>query len=360
MRVTSLMAFTVPPRRPGCPSRRARPHRRRRRANEGQARERARLRAHFRAVLAELTTADVAHLSAAQVASRTELIAELVRYARAGRFPRNLDFPGRYVPYFIDAAGTRCAMAHLIESTGAAALVAQVAATRNNTLVRELAGDPTLLEWLDRSGLSASEAARIQPAYCFTRGERCFCHHNDHAEGVLEGTFLKSIQDGRILVRVDAIHGASGGTQVGQEISVAATGLINPDAVLVPVRLDHLMRIYIDYAKSLPRDGTYPISCTGDLPVLSKADAIGAMLATKKSSPAASACGEYLSSIDSRWADTSAELHCGSTDSGGCSFGAGPPASPLALGTALAIAALWWRRRRRAVAARSRMDSTPP
>jgi hypothetical protein len=127
-------------------------------------REVARLRRHFREVLAELRGRDVAHLSSVQASMRERLINELTRYARRGKFPRNLDFPEKRTPYFIDSFGTRCAMAHLIESTGAAGLVARVAATLNNALVRDLEGDLELVAWLDRAGLTAAEAARIQPS----------------------------------------------------------------------------------------------------------------------------------------------------------------------------------------------------
>jgi len=56
-------------------------------------------------------------------------------------------------------------MAHLIERSGGSDLVRRVATTCNNARVRELAGDPELLAWLEREGLTTDEAARIQPAY---------------------------------------------------------------------------------------------------------------------------------------------------------------------------------------------------
>jgi hypothetical protein len=89
--------------------------------------EQARLRAHFRRVLLELEARDTGHLAAPQRQTRAHLIRELARYARLGRFPKNLDFPGARVPYFVDAFGTRCAMAHLIEATGERAFVARIA-----------------------------------------------------------------------------------------------------------------------------------------------------------------------------------------------------------------------------------------
>ena len=72
-------------------------------------------------------------------------------------------FSDRAMPYFIDADGTRCAMAHLLELGGAAALVARIANEKNNAFVEELANGQELPAWLDASGLSVAEAARIQP-----------------------------------------------------------------------------------------------------------------------------------------------------------------------------------------------------
>jgi hypothetical protein len=56
-------------------------------------------------------------------------------------------------------------MAYLIDRSGRRDIVDKVAASRNNAYIRELADDPALVAWLDSSGLSVAEAARIQPAY---------------------------------------------------------------------------------------------------------------------------------------------------------------------------------------------------
>jgi hypothetical protein len=128
----------------------------------------ARLQRHFAAVDAELRAADVSHLTAAQRAARTEAIDRLRVYASRAQFPHNHHRADR-TPVFIDEHGTRCAMAHLIEEADGAALVAKVAREQNLAYVPELAADlafqPELVAWLDRNGLSAAEAARIQPAY---------------------------------------------------------------------------------------------------------------------------------------------------------------------------------------------------
>lgn len=56
-------------------------------------------------------------------------------------------------------------MAHLIDSSGRRDIVARVAASRNTAHVAELAGDAALVDWLDEHGLTAAEAAQIQPEY---------------------------------------------------------------------------------------------------------------------------------------------------------------------------------------------------
>lgn len=132
-------------------------------------RETARLRAHFAQVDRELTARDVAHLTDAQRRARRTHIARLREYAAAGVFPRNTRHPGAYVPYFVDDSGTRCAMAFLIEQSGAGEYVAQVAARRNHAYIAEMARDAAigapLVAWLEANGLSLAEAARIQPSY---------------------------------------------------------------------------------------------------------------------------------------------------------------------------------------------------
>ena len=51
------------------------------------------------------------------------------------------------------------------DRSGRSDIVDKVAATRNNAYIHELVDDPALGAWLDESGLSVDEAARIQPSY---------------------------------------------------------------------------------------------------------------------------------------------------------------------------------------------------
>src|SRR5687767_10381562 len=145
-------------------------------ANEAHVRsEAARLRAHFDQVDVELRARIVAHLSTSQRANRAKLIAWLRDYRDAGEFPLNDKFAGEAVPFFRDSKGTLCAMAYLIDRSGRGDIVNHVASTRNNAYIRELVDNGNLVRWLDTWGLTAAEAARIQPAYdgggcCFIPG----------------------------------------------------------------------------------------------------------------------------------------------------------------------------------------------
>ncbi len=124
----------------------------------------ARIRAHLERVERDLRARDVTELTPAQRAARARHLDALREYRQRGIFPHNHDFEDR-TPYFVDAHGTHCAVAYLIARSGRVDLVRRVAATANNAYIPKLASDPELVTWLERNGLTAEEAARIQPAY---------------------------------------------------------------------------------------------------------------------------------------------------------------------------------------------------
>ena len=132
---------------------------------EFATREDARLRAHFVWVGAMLARSDVSALTPHQRGARAEQIRELRAYASTGAFPRNRSESSGRTPIFVARDGNRCAMAHLIEHSGNGALMARVARTANLAYIRDLAGDPELVAWLNRVGMSVAEAAMIQPSY---------------------------------------------------------------------------------------------------------------------------------------------------------------------------------------------------
>ena len=123
-----------------------------------------RLRAHFDSVDSELKSRDVSMLAPSQRARRAQLTSWLRDYRNAGQFPVNDKFDSP-TPFFRDSKGTLCAMAYLIQRSGRTDIVDKVEAKRNTAYIAELADDPSLIAWLDSSGLSVAEAGRIQPAY---------------------------------------------------------------------------------------------------------------------------------------------------------------------------------------------------
>jgi uncharacterized protein DUF4440 len=131
----------------------------------------ARLRAHFDSVDVELRQANAFRFTPSQRSARSTLIGWLREYRDAGRFPRNDRFPEGAMPFFRDGHGALCAMAHLIQRSGRRDLVDRIASTRNNAFIAELANDSALRVWLDSVGLSATEAARIQPTYMWREVE---------------------------------------------------------------------------------------------------------------------------------------------------------------------------------------------
>ncbi|MBX3159904.1 MAG: twin-arginine translocation signal domain-containing protein [Deltaproteobacteria bacterium] len=99
----------------------------------------------------------------ALAAARTRHIARLSIYRDVGRFPLNHRVLGS-IPTFIDHRGAPCAVGHLMQQSGHAALAADIARTNNNVYVEEL-GDGPALDWILFSGLTREECALIQPSY---------------------------------------------------------------------------------------------------------------------------------------------------------------------------------------------------
>jgi len=118
--------------------------------------------AHYQQVETELLAVDTGHLTESRKAERERLIRELAIYREGREFTLNRDHPGARLPYFMDDEGRRCAIAHLLHVWGEDDLVARVAKANNHAYVSDLAGEPEVVAWLDRVGISAWEAARIQ------------------------------------------------------------------------------------------------------------------------------------------------------------------------------------------------------
>jgi MYXO-CTERM domain-containing protein len=248
-------------------------------------------------------------------------------------------FPGALVPYFIDDFGTRCAMAHLIESTGATDLVSRVKRTANNAFVPELAPDPALRTWLARHGLSAEEAARIQPSYCFlSYAEACVCT-GGHATSVIEGEVLgvSADDDATLRVKVEAIHGESAVAVVGEELLVYG-GFPEGERILAegdpngPGAGGSQGHAETFYGRFQIAGDTVVTGCADGAPQLTKQDAIAAMLAES--------CVDSLAKTDPAWT----ESQCGDS---GCSMRSPDAGSLLTPIVTLIAAAAFARHRRR-------------
>jgi hypothetical protein len=127
--------------------------------------DRARIRRHLANVEMQLRSRDVSNLPAGLQQARAKNIEALHVYAARGEFPRNPDFLGERRPYFIDHAGTACAVGHLMIESGAALVAEEIRRRENNALVADITARATL-DWAARSGLTVEELALIQPTYC--------------------------------------------------------------------------------------------------------------------------------------------------------------------------------------------------
>src|SRR5688572_2382999 len=235
-----------------------------------------RVAAHIERAEALAITRDVSQLSHVQKLVRALLLDALAAYRAGGRFPLNRDF-AEMRPYFIDADGTRCAMAHLMELGGERALVEQIARERNNAYVRELADEPRVLEWLAAAGLTVEEAAAIQPEYCsivsdcICGGDFSFIEYPMPARGALEGVVQAN---GKL--RVDQIYGDGLGITVGSEVSLAQAKSVGAH-VIAPI--DNATQP-VD-AVVLDAFGTYACSSQGvrDAPPLTPSELAAAVTA---------------------------------------------------------------------------------
>lgn len=104
-------------------------------------------------------------LSAAQRERRNTALNWLREYRERGEFPHNHTHADGRVPVFVDEHGTPCAVAYLLQRSGRGDLVKEIAGADNNVYAWELAADARFSEWLDETGLTLGEAARIQPQY---------------------------------------------------------------------------------------------------------------------------------------------------------------------------------------------------
>lgn len=331
-------------------------------AESPAARERRRIRAHLRRAERSARRASTAHLDPLRRRVRALLLDELAAYRARGLFPSNVAVPGLN-PVFVDGAGTRCAVAHLLDAAGGSALVADLAARRNLAYVDDLADEPRLVAWLAAAGLSLAEAAAIQPGYTYVPTE-CVCGREFAGPAPPYATPATAVLDVRTVTPfevgnyvpidgvVTAIDGRAPGHAVGQAVRVLIGNLNAPvpvgATVLVPVGgVADVRRFSVpDAGDNAAQDGGAPllggylmqqgaINCAGAIGPLDRATFARAVQSPQ--------CTAVLAAVDERWVQRRQE---GGVEGCTCAVPAGAPAAPGTLGILLALLA--FRRKRRA------------
>jgi hypothetical protein len=233
--------------------------------------EAARLRRHFTRALAIVGAADDASLPVATRRRRRGLVRVLEAYAARGRFPENDRF-ARRTPFFVDAQGTRCAMAHIIDASGHGELVEQIAERSNHAYVRELARIEALRDWLRGHGFTAYEAARIQPTYSGAywdeqRRQQALAQARVPTEFCVGAPFATLIYGRRLFddkkpfsARIEKIFAGDGSVAVGDVIAFAAPKEEMGDHVLLTRSKSRPWSPTDHYINALPasQHGRYP------------------------------------------------------------------------------------------------------
>lgn len=122
-----------------------------------------RIATHLDYVERLLRSRSVNHLSPQLRAERLRNLDRLHRYILRGRFPRNYDVAERR-PCFIDRDGRICAVGYLVERSAGRDVAEGINRQYKYAYIGEM-NTPVLAGWIAASGLTAEEAAMIQPAY---------------------------------------------------------------------------------------------------------------------------------------------------------------------------------------------------
>ncbi|CAB9523114.1 expressed unknown protein [Seminavis robusta] len=109
--------------------------------------------------------------------ARKKLLATLEAYIARGEFPLNENdaAPNQRHPCFVDSAGTPCAVAHLMQQSGAKALADTIASSHKYDSIARMVEDeelsPQINSWAFSNGLSVRDLSLIQPTYEFVARE---------------------------------------------------------------------------------------------------------------------------------------------------------------------------------------------
>jgi len=125
----------------------------------------ARITEHLQRTEHDLRAKDVSDLSLAQQTARAENLDALHRYWVRGVYPHNTYVPGVRVPVFIDADGRACAVGQLMIDSGAEVLAQHIAMDERLEYLATIETQG-VEHWIEASGLTFDELARIQPSYC--------------------------------------------------------------------------------------------------------------------------------------------------------------------------------------------------
>jgi hypothetical protein len=96
--------------------------------------------------------------------ARERNLDRLCAYRRQSEYPENAHDKAQLAPCFVDTKGRQCAVAFLLDQSGATATVDKVAVEANHARISEM-HFPELETWARESGLTKTELARIQPSY---------------------------------------------------------------------------------------------------------------------------------------------------------------------------------------------------
>lgn len=118
---------------------------------------------HLQQVESLLRSRAVSGLTIQQQQQRTKHLDVLHAYWGNGVFPLNTHHTGRQ-PYFIDEKNTYCAVGYLMKMSGADEMARSINQTQNFNYLADI-HHPGLMDWVNKSGLSLSELALIQPGY---------------------------------------------------------------------------------------------------------------------------------------------------------------------------------------------------
>lgn len=136
--------------------------------------DRQRIQEHLTEVEQVLSDRDVSDLSSELRAERQRNLERLRDYRKAGEFPHNTHVDERR-PVFIDRQGRACAVGHLMIESGWRDAAKSIQERENLAYLPDM-DSPEVAKWVAQSGLTAEEAALIQPTY--SPCEQCGCHKN--------------------------------------------------------------------------------------------------------------------------------------------------------------------------------------